>query len=93
MFVFQANYTCSCPEGYEGPGLGNCTDINECDAQTYDCPFGGTCVNIPVSSFFICIEAEAPYFCQTLKLSHRQFGICCCDSRTAHGKQSNEVIN
>lgn len=56
IVYLQANYTCSCPEGFEGPGLGNCTDINECDAQTYDCPFGGTCVNIPVS--LLCSRIE-----------------------------------
>ena len=44
----QANYTCSCPDGFKGAELGNCTDIDECENQAFECPHGGRCVNTEV---------------------------------------------
>ena len=42
-----AGYTCTCPAGYSGNGIGSygCVDIDECYSGADDCASGATCLN------------------------------------------------
>ena len=55
----QAAVSQDCPAGYQGPGAGQCTDINECAINHGGCDTRTTCTNAPGS--YVCGACPSGY--------------------------------
>lgn len=41
----NGSYICTCPDGYRGSGVNNCTNIDECQENLDDCDMRASCVD------------------------------------------------
>lgn len=72
----NGSYVCTCPDGYRGNGIDNCTNINECQENIDDCAMRASCTDTDGGYNCTCNDGYAGNgtICESKLFRHSKLG-------------------